>query len=60
MYETIGRRFPVAYALLTTNLLIWMLPQVAPNFTVLCILRAIIGLNNTLIVAAPLISDYVK
>ena len=24
--ETIGRRFPVAYALLTTNLLIWMLP----------------------------------
>ena len=60
VYETIGRRFPVAYALLTTNLLVFLLPQVAPNFTLLCVLRAIIGLNNTLIVGAPLISDYVK
>ena len=26
VYETIGRRFPVAYALLTTNLLVFLLP----------------------------------
>lgn len=60
VYEMIGRRIPLAYALLTTNLLVFLLPQVAPNFTLLCILRAIIGLNNTLIIGAPLISDYVK
>lgn len=60
VYETVGRRLPVAYALLSTNLLVYLLPKVAPNFTLLCILRAIIGLNNTLIVGAPLISDYVK
>ena len=60
VYETVGRRIPVASALLSTNLLIWLLPKVAPNFMILCALRAIIGLNNTLIVGAPLISDYVK
>ena len=60
VYETVGRRIPLTYALLSTNLLVWLLPKVAPNFTYLCILRSIIGLNNTLIIGAPLISDYVK
>ena len=60
VYEMVGRHIPVAYALLSTNILIWLLPKVAPNFTLLCVLRSIIGLSNTLIVGAPLISDYVK
>ena len=60
VYEIIGRRIPVTYALLSTNVLIWLMPKVAPNFTLLCGLRAVIGLNNTLIIGAPLISDYVK
>ena len=60
VYEGIGRRIPVTYSLLTTNLLIWMMPKVAPNLTLLCALRAVVGFNNTLTMAAPLISDYVK
>ena len=60
VYEMVGRRLPVTYSLICTNILVCMMPKVAPNFTMLCILRAIIGLNNTLIIAAPLISDYVK
>ena len=60
IYEMVGRRIPIWYSMLVTNALIFMMPRVAPDFTVLLILRAIVGLNNTLIVAAPLISDYVK
>jgi len=60
VYETIGRRIPIYYSLLCTNFLIWLMPKVAPNFTLLCSLRAVVGLNNTLTMAAPLISDYVK
>ena len=60
VYEAVGRRLPVAYALLTTNLLVWLMPKCAPNFGLLCCVRAVIGLNNTLIVGAPLISDTVK
>ena len=60
VYETVGRRIPVAYALLSTNLLVFLLPKVSPNFSLLCILRALIGLSNTLILGAPLISDNVK
>lgn len=60
VYETIGRRIPVSYALLSMNLFIWLMPRVAPNYELLCVLRALIGLSNTLIVGAPLISDYVK
>ena len=60
VYETIGRRLPVTYALLSTNLLVWLMPKVAPSFTALCTIRAVIGFNNTLIIGAPLISDYVK
>ena len=60
IYEMVGRRIPIWYSMLATNALIFMMPRVAPDFTVLLILRAIVGLNNTLIVAAPLISDYVK
>lgn len=60
VYEGIGRRIPVAYSLVCTNLLIWMMPKVAPSFYLLCTLRAIVGFNNTLTIAAPLISDYIK
>ena len=60
VYEGIGRRIPVTYSLLTTNILIWMMPKVAPNLTILCALRAVVGFNNTLTMAAPLISDYIK
>ena len=60
VYEAVGRRLPVAYALLTTNLLVWLMPKCAPDFGLLCVVRAVIGLNNTLIVGAPLISDSVK
>jgi len=60
VYETVGRRIPLTYALLCTNLLFWMMPRVAPNFTLVCAIRAIISLNNTLLLGAPLISDYIK
>ena len=60
VYEIIGRRIPLTYSLLCTNFLIFLMPKVAPNFTFLCMLRAVVGFNNTLIVGAPLISDYVK
>ena len=60
VYELVGRRIPIAFALLTTNVIIFLMPKVAPNLQVLCALRAIVGLNNTMIMAAPLISDYVK
>ena len=60
VYEGIGRRIPVTYSLLSTNLLICLMPRVAPSLTMLCALRAIVGLNNTLTMAAPLISDYIK
>ncbi len=60
VYETIGRRIPLIYAMLSTNLLIWLMPYVAPNFKMLCVLRAFVGLSNTLVISAPLISDYIK
>ena len=60
VYETIGRRIPLTYALLCNNLLFWLMPRVAPNFTLLCAIRAVISLNNTLLLGAPLISDYIK
>ena len=60
VYELVGRRIPIAFVLLSTNIIIFIMPKVAPNFFALCALRAIVGLNNTMIMAAPLISDYVK
>ena len=33
VYETIGRRIPVTFALMSTNLLVWLMPKVAPSFT---------------------------
>lgn len=32
VYETIGRRIPVTYSMLSTNFFIWLMPKVAPNF----------------------------
>ena len=32
VYETIGRRIPLSFAMVATNLLIWLMPKVAPNF----------------------------
>lgn len=60
LFETVGRRIPVSYALLSSNVLFWVMPKVAPNFTLLCVIRAFIGLNNTILIGAPLISDYIK
>lgn len=60
VYEVVGRRVPVTYSLITTNILVWLMPKIAPNFTLLCIIRAILGFNNTLIIGAPLITDYIK
>lgn len=60
VFETVGRRIPVTYALLSSNVLFWIMPKVAPNFTFLCVIRSLIGLNNTILIGAPLISDYIK
>ena len=60
VYEILGRRIPIIYSLFCSNLLFWLIPKVAPNYTLLCLLRAIIGLNNTLLIGAPLISDAIK
>jgi len=60
MYEGIGRKIPIAFSLLSMNFLIWLMPRVAPNFWLLCALRATVGFSNTLAMSAPLISDYIK
>ena len=59
-YETIGRRIPLIYALLCTNLLFWLIPKVSPDFTLLIAIRSVIGLNNALLIGTPLIADYIK
>ena len=60
VYELMGRRIPITYALICTNVLVFLMPKVAPSLALFCALRAIIGMNNTLMMANPLISDYVK
>ena len=60
VYEILGRRVPIAFALVSTCAALFLFPRVAPNFVVLVALRALIGLNNTLVVGCPLITDSIK
>ena len=60
VYEAMGRRIPIIYALLCTNLMFMMMPRAAPNLNLLCLIRAIIGLNNTILLGNPLCGDYIK
>ena len=60
IYEVVGRRLTISYALLSTVLLVILLPLCAPSFVLLCLVRAIIGMSNSLLIGAPLISDYIK
>lgn len=60
IYEQVGRKIPLAFALLTTCAAVYFLPRVAPSFGMLVALRSLIGLNNSLVIGAPLIIDSVK
>ena len=60
LYEIAGRRFTILYSLFSTVLLLILMPIVAPSFTMLCIVQALIGVSTTLLFSSPLVSDYVK
>ena len=60
VYEILGRRIPVAFALVATCSSLFLFPKVSPSFTTLVILRAVIGLNNSLVIGCPLITDCIK
>lgn len=60
VFEIFGRRLPLMTVMTLSVILIWLIPRVAPNLMCLCALRCLIGLNNTMVNAAPLAVDYVK
>jgi len=60
LYEGIGRRIPVIASMIIIHVTIWLMPQVSPNFTMVCVLRALLSVCNTIGCSAPLISDNIK
>ena len=60
IYEVVGRCLTINYALISMVILVPLMPLAAPNFTLLCIIRAIIGMSTSILLGAPLISDYIK
>ena len=60
IFEMIGRRIPIAFALISTCVSLFLFPKVSPNFTLLVVLRALIGFNNNLVIGCPLITDSIK
>ena len=59
-YEQIGRRIPIAFALIATCVCLYGFPVAAPNFTIIVFLRAMIGVTNSMIIGCPLIVDSIK
>jgi predicted MFS family arabinose efflux permease len=60
IFEMVERRIPIAFALVTTCMALYAFPRVAPNYNALVFLRALIGLNNNLVISCPLITDCIK
>ena len=60
IYEVLGRRLTICYALFSTVLLVMLMPLVAPNFGLLCAVRALIGTSTSILLGAPLVMDYIK
>lgn len=60
VFELCGRLLPLSVVMILSVFLIFMTPRVAPNFMMLCLIRSMIGISNTLVNAAPLAIDYVK
>ena len=60
IYELFGRRAPLTLCPFGTALLISILPQTAPYFSLCVIVRSLLSYFNGFLVTSPLIADYIK
>ena len=60
IYELFGRRAPLTLCPFGTALLMSILPQTAPYFSLCVIVRSLLSYFNGFLVTSPLIADYIK
>lgn len=58
--DTSSRSFTASSTMISVALMTWIIPYIAPNFPLLCILRASINVCIAIVDSMPLIADYVK
>ena len=60
IYDIFGRRSPIYVAIFGSILCMSLMPQVAPDLKLLIVFRTIQSTFCVLIIANPLIADYIK
>jgi len=55
-----SRRFTASSAMIAVALMTWIIPYIAPNYPMLCVLRSSVNVCIAIVDSMPLIADYVK